>query len=152
MRLISLLLASAVLAACTSQPAGEAKPKGVAQFADDPRLGEEVKKVCFASTISGFHDATDDTVVISKGREDYLIEVYGNCFNLDQAQQIAVDSTTNCLSKGDHLITSDSISGFHDDTGFGVQRCMIKSIYKWDSKAEAPEAEAADNAGPEESE
>ncbi len=146
MRLIPLLLASAVLAACTSHPAGDPKPKGVAQFAGDPRLGEEVKKVCFASTISGFHDATDDTVVISKGRDDYLIEVYGNCFNLDQAQQLAVDSTTGCLSKGDHIITSDSVAGFHDDTGFGVQRCMIKSIHKWDSKAKAPEPDATGDA------
>lgn len=146
MRLITLLLASTVLAACTSQPTGEPQPKGVAQFAGDPRLGEEVRNVCFASTISGFHDATDDTVVISKGRDDYLIEVYGNCFNLDQAQQLAVDSTTSCLGKGDHIITSDSIAGFHDKTGFGVQRCTIKSIHKWDSKAEVPEAEATDAA------
>jgi hypothetical protein len=150
MRLISLVLASAVLAACTSHPAGESKPKGVAQFAGDPRLGEEVRNVCFASTISGFHDATDDTVVISKGRQDYLIEVYGNCFNLDQAQQLAVDSTTSCLGKGDHIITTDSIAGFHDKTGFGVQRCTIKSIHEWDSKAKAPEAE--ETAVPEESE
>jgi|AntAceMinimDraft_11_1070367.scaffolds.fasta_scaffold00236_40 hypothetical protein len=150
MRLISLVLASAVLAACTSHPAGESKPKGVAQFAGDPRLGEEVRNVCFSSTISGFHGATDDTVVISKGRQDYLIEVYGNCFNLDQAQQLAVDSTTSCLGKGDHIITTDSIAGFHDKTGFGVQRCTIKSIHEWDSKAKAPEAE--ETAVPEESE
>ncbi|WP_299949673.1 DUF6491 family protein [Hyphomonas sp. BRH_c22] len=139
MRLALLAAASVLLTACASQAPADAKPKGVAQFAGDPRLGEEVRNVCFTSTISGFHDATDDTVVISKGRDDYLVEVYGNCFNLDQAQQIAVDSTTNCLGKGDHLITSDSISGFHDDTGFGVQRCMIKSVHKWDSKAKAPE-------------
>tara|TARA_R110002110_G_scaffold293685_1_gene507710 strand:- start:27 stop:476 length:450 start_codon:yes stop_codon:yes gene_type:complete len=146
MRLISLLLASTVLAACASQPAGEPKPKGVAQFAGDPRLGEEVRNVCFTSTISGFHDATDDTVVISKGRQDYLIEVYGNCFNLDQAQQLAVDSTTSCLGRGDHIITSDSIAGFNDKTGFGVQRCTIKSIHEWNPKAEAPEAEPTDAA------
>jgi hypothetical protein len=139
MRLALLATASVLLTACASQAPADAKPKGVAQFAGDPRLGEEVRNVCFTSTISGFHDATDDTVVISKGRDDYLVEVYGNCFNLDQAQQIAVDSTTNCLGKGDHLITSDSISGFHDDTGFGVQRCMIKSVHKWDSRAKAPE-------------
>ena len=139
MRLVFLAAASVLLTACASQAPADAKPKGVAQFAGDPRLGEEVRNVCFTSTISGFHDATDDTVVISKGRDDYLVEVYGNCFNLDQAQQIAVESTTNCLGKGDHLITSDSMSGFHDDTGFGVQRCMIKSVHKWDSKAKAPE-------------
>lgn len=139
MRLALLATASVLLAACASQVPADAKPKGVAQFAGDARLGEEVRNVCFTSTISGFHDATDDTVVISKGSKDYLIEVHGSCFNLDHAQQIAVDSTTNCLGKGDHLITSDSISGFHDDTGFGVQRCMIKSVHKWDSKAKAPE-------------
>mgnify|MGYP003634126983 CR=1 FL=1 len=75
---------------------------------------------------------------LSKGRKDYLVEVYGNCFNLDQAQQLAVDSTTSCLGKGDHIITSDSIAGFRDDTGFGVQRCMVKSIHEWDSKASKP--------------
>jgi hypothetical protein len=136
-RLALLAACSVLLTACASQAPADAKPKGVAQFAGDARLGEEVKNVCFPSMISGFHDATDDTVVISKGRDDYLIEVYGNCFNLDQAQQLAVDSTTSCLSKGDHIITSDSIAGFHDDTGFGVQRCTIKSVHKWDSKAKA---------------
>ena len=138
MRLALLATASVLLAACASQAPADAKPKGVAQFAGDARLGEEVRNVCFTSTISGFHDATDDTVVISKGSNDYLIEVHGSCFNLDHAQQLAVDSTTGCLSKGDYIITSDSIAGFHDDTGFGGQRCMVKSVHEWDGKAEAP--------------
>jgi hypothetical protein len=143
MRLIALALSTALLAACTSHAPTQPKAKGVAQFAGDARLGEEVNKVCFASTIDGFHDATDDTVVLSKGRDDYLIETFGGCFNLDQAQRLGVDSTTGCLGKGDHIITSDSISG-HSDTGFGVQRCTIKAMYKWDAKAEAP-AEAEES-------
>jgi hypothetical protein len=141
MRLILLALSAAALAACAANPATPAKAKGLAQFAGDARLGEETNKVCFASTIDGFHDATDDTVVLSKGTKDYLVEVYGNCFNLDQAQQLAVDAPTSCLSKGDHLITSDSISGFDDRSGFGVQRCMVKSIHNWDSKAKADATE-----------
>jgi len=138
MRLALLAVSSILIAACATQAPADTKPKGVAQFAGDARLGEEVKNVCFTSTISGFHDATRDTVVLSKGSKDYLVEVYGNCFNLDQAQQLAVDSTTSCLGKGDHIITSDSIAGFRDDTGFGVQRCMVKSIHEWDSKASKP--------------
>jgi len=139
MRLILLALSATALAACAANPATPSKPKGVAQFAEDARLGEETNKVCFTSTIDGFHDATDDTVVLSKGNKDYLVEVFGNCFNLDQAQQIAVDSTSSCLSKGDQLITSDSIAGFGNTSGFGVQRCTVKSIYEWDSKAKTPE-------------
>lgn len=138
MHRVLLATASVLLAACASQAPADPRPKGVAQFAGDARLGDEVRNVCFTSTISGFHDATDDTVVISKGRDDYLIEVFGSCFNLDRAHQIAVDTRTSCLGKGDHLITSDSISGFHDDTGFGVQRCAIKSVHKWDSRAKVP--------------
>ena len=137
MRLIALALSTTLLAACNSHAPTQPKAKGVAQFAGDARLGEEVNKVCFASTIDGFHDATDDTVVLSKGNDDYLIETFGGCFNLDQAQRLAVDSTTGCLGKGDHIITSDSISG-QSDTGFGVQGCTIKAMYKWDSKAKAP--------------
>ena len=140
MRLALLAGSSILLAACATQAPTDGKPKGVAQFANDARLGEEVDRICFASSISGFHDATDDTVVISKGPEDYLVEVYGNCFNLDQAQQLAVDATTSCLTRGDHIIASDSIAGFHDDSGFGVQRCRVKSLHKWNRKAEAPAA------------
>ena len=143
MRLALLAVSSVLIAACATQAPADTKPKGVAQFAGDARLGEEVNNVCFASTIDGFHDATDDTVVLSKGRDDYLIETFGGCFNLDQAQRLGVDSTTGCLGKRDHIITSDSISG-HSDTGFGVQRCTIKAIYKWDAKAEAP-AEAEES-------
>ena len=128
MRLALLAGSSILLAACATQAPTDGKPKGVAQFANDARLGEEVDRICFASSISGFHDATDDTVVISKG------------FILDQAQQLAVDATTSCLTRGDHIIASDSIAGFHDDSGFGVQRCRVKSLHKWNRKAEAPAA------------
>ncbi|KCZ94018.1 DUF6491 family protein [Hyphomonas johnsonii] len=145
MRLTVIALSTIFLAACASQAPGDAKPKGVAQFAGDARLGEEVNKICFTSTIDGFHDATRDTVVLSKGNDDYLIEVYGNCFNLDQAEQLAVDSSLSCLNRGDHIITSDSISGFNNTSGLGVQRCTVKSMHKWDSRAKpAPEAEKSE--------
>lgn len=127
-----LILSAGLLAACQSTP-GETKPSGVAAYADDPRLGEKVSSVCFASSIDSFSMNKRDTVVLREGRKDYLVEVFGNCFDLESAMAIGIDAATGCLSKGDALIVSSSLTG--SSVGMGPQRCMIKEIYAWDSKA-----------------
>lgn len=145
---LALLAASLVLAACATSGSGETGPKGVERFAGDPRLGEEVERICFASNIDSFSDTTRDTVTVREGRNHYLIEVYNSCFALDDTLTIALDSTGGCLSRGDHLIVSDSILGPGPRGGgpFSTQRCTVKSIYKWDPKAK----DEADEKAPEE--
>ncbi|MEZ5947413.1 MAG: DUF6491 family protein [Hyphomonas sp.] len=148
---LSLTLAAAcfALAGCTSTAAGgnsTANARGVEKFADDPRLGEEVNQICFASAIDSFGNTTRDTLTVREGGDDYLITVFPGCTNLDVAQSIALESRMSCLSTGDHIVVSDSMlpSGHDRHDPFAFQRCTVNGIYKWDPKAEkAPASEEA---------
>ncbi|MEZ5998371.1 MAG: DUF6491 family protein [Hyphomonas sp.] len=144
---LTLAAAGFVLAGCTSTPAADggktANARGAEKFADDPRLGEEVKQICFASAIDSFGETTRDTIVVREGRDHYLVEVFPGCTNMDVAQSISVDAATGCLTKGDHIVVADSVMPSpHDRDPFAVQRCMVNKIYKWDPKAkDAPKEE-----------
>lgn len=145
--LIPALAFPLMLAGCTSTEGHEPEPDGIAIYADDPRLGEEVNRICFASNIDSFGNATRDTFTVREGMDHYLIEVHGSCFNLDRAERIALDATTSCLTRGDAVIVSDSISPFDSGTPGGTQRCIVKAMYKWDPKADAaPDADAGADA------
>ena len=133
------ILSAALLAACQSAP-GETKPRGAAAYADDPRLGEKVSSICFASSIDGFSMNERTSVVLREGRKEYLVEVFGTCLDLENALAIGIDSTTSCLSKSDALIVSSSLTG--SGIGAGPQRCMIQEIYAWNADAEQTAAEA----------
>ncbi|MBA4227023.1 MAG: hypothetical protein C0456_10365 [Hyphomonas sp.] len=139
LRSAALIFTTALLAACQSAP-GTAKPQGIAAYADDPRLGEPVDRICFASSIDGFSNNTRNTVVLREGRDSYLVEVFGACTDLEYAQSIGIDSATGCLTKSDAIIVGYSPGG----TGMGPQRCHIREIRKWDPKAEKPAEPAAE--------
>ena len=139
----SLILALPLLAACASTATDT--PRGIAAFADDPRLGERVDKICFQRSIDGFSNASKDTVVLSAGvNKDYLVEVFGGCTNLRHAQRIAIDSNLSCVDDGDYLIVSENLFSGNQSTGLDPERCAINSIYKWDKKAKAETDENMD--------
>lgn len=130
------------LAACASTENAEPRIKGAAQFADDPRLGERVDKICNTRSVNGFSEETRDTVVVSVGAsKEYLIETYGGCQNLRDAGSIALDASGSCLRRSDNLIVSQSTFRMNDNIGPGPDRCAIKAIYKWDKDAQPQEAE-----------
>ena len=139
---LSLPLAAAMiaLAGCATTDGSERKPTGVAKYADDPRLGEEVDRICFASNIDSFGDNTRDTFTVREGRDHYLIEVFGTCTPLEHAVTVAIGSATSCLTNGDSIIVSDSLMPRRDQP-FSTARCVVKSMYKWDPKAEKAEDE-----------
>lgn len=133
---LSLPLAAAclALAGCATAARHEDKPKGVARYEGDPRLGEKVDKICFTSNIDSFGDNTRDTFTVREGRDYYLIEIFGTCSPLEHAMTMRMDAPMSCLRKGDHVIVSDSLTGA--GTGpFSTQRCMVNAMYKWDPKA-----------------
>lgn len=106
----------------------------------DPRLGEEVDRICFASTINGFRtiDGADNVVVLEKGvRDDYRVELSGLCTarTLNFAQSVAIDSRPagGCVTRGDVLVFSGS--AFFDDRPIDRTRCFITRINKWNEKA-----------------
>lgn len=141
MKHLLLPLSALLLAACASAPGDENRIRGVAQFAEDVRLGEQVSKICFASRIDGFGQTTRDTVIVEEGRDHYLIETHGTCFNLKNAHRIGVkNSSSICLRSGDRLLVSDSMFDVRSRLDFSS--CTIKSIYRWAPKAQpAPKAD-----------
>lgn len=132
-----LLAGAAFLAACSSMP-GNPVPRGIAAYEGDPRLGERADSVCFASTIDSFNTNKDRTVILRDGQREYLIEVLGACPELEFAQAIGIDARTACLTRSDALLVSSSLIG--QTTTVGPNRCLIKDIYSWDSKAKKREA------------
>ena len=134
-----ILTSSLALAACQSIP-GNPSPSGMAAYADDPRLGEPVDRICFASSIDGFSNNERNTVVLREGRDEYMVEVFGACPDLEYAYSIGIDAVTGCVTRSDAIIVGHVPGG----TGIGPQRCLIKDIRKWDPKAEKPAEPAAE--------
>lgn len=117
------------LASCSSSP-----PTGPAPVdLSDPRIGEEVRRVCFASGLTGFQTATPHSVILSRGTQDYLVTTRTRCRDLDHAGSVAVDSRSSCLSRGDRLIAYDSAFGPH--TGPAPLPCYVDQIFVWDGAA-----------------
>lgn len=135
------LLTLPILLSCST--VADTGPKGITAYEDDPRLGEQVDKICFKRSIDGFSNATRDTVVLSAGvRDDYIVEVFGNCTNLRHAQGISIDSNLSCVDDGDYLIVSESVFP-SNDRAFNLERCAIDKIYKWDNRATAEDEESS---------
>jgi hypothetical protein len=139
MRRLTPLLLAGLLAACTTAP-GETAARGLDKYADDPRLGAETDRICFASTIDGFSENKRSTVVLHEGRDRFMVEVTGTCFDLDNAESIGIDGRGGCLTPGDAIIVVAT-----GGASLGPRRCMIREIRKWDPKAEKPAAEAGQN-------
>ena len=104
----------------------------------NPRQGEEVKQICFASSINGWRevDGERSSVILTKGvSEEYKLDLSGSC-DLTYAFNSFATRTrgSSCLTRGDDIIFNDGLSG--------INRCMIKKIYKWNP---AEEAEADNN-------
>lgn len=128
-----------ILGACASP--GDARQGGVAAYADDPRLGEQVDRICFGRQINGFGETTDRTIIVRYGvNEHYLVETAGYCRDLNWAQSIALDQFSTCLTRGDSIIPSSSAFG-RNRSGPPPQSCMIRAIYEWDEAASEPDTE-----------
>ena len=135
-----ILVVSACATATTPEQLEARETKRAAEvFADDPRRGELVDKVCFASQIDSFGLTTKRAVVVREGGDRYLVETFPGCFDLDWAQSLAIDSFGACLTKGDRILAFDSVfpNNRHRSS---QQSCRVKAIYEWDRDAVAEEA------------
>ncbi len=121
------------LAACATATTESAE---VTEEKIDPRRGEEVKRVCFSNSISGFGETTKTSVVMSKGTRQYLVTTRNRCSDLDDALSLATQTFDGCLSRGDKLIGFDSPFG-PDNIGVSPIPCYVDKIYEWDRKAVA---------------
>lgn len=139
---VSAILFAVSACATASTPeaiAAREQAKADAVFADDPRRGAVVDKVCFTRQIDSFGETTKRAVVIREGRDFYLVETFPGCFDLDWAQSLAFDSFSSCLSKGDRLVAFDNAFAQTDRSIGQPQTCRVKAIYEWDKEAEATE-------------
>lgn len=104
----------------------------------DPRIGEEVDRICFGRNINGWREVKgeDDVVLLEKGVNNwYRVELLGACDErvFRFAQKIAIDSRPGggCVTRGDTIIVEDT-------PGF-TRRCSITRMYEWDEDAAAEE-------------
>ena len=109
----------------------------------DPRIGSEVDRICFRSTINSWRtvDDLDDTVLLQKGVNDwYYVELRGGCSNriLRTALAIGIDGrpSGSCVTRGDVIVVGENRAA--------KRRCFIQRMYQWDDDAEfaADETEA----------
>ncbi len=145
------LLAGVTAFIAAIEAAGAARAE---KTADDPRLGEEVRQICFSRNISGFRtiDDEDDAVILERGINDwYKATLAGACnFNrLKFAQSVAIDDRPSggCITRGDALVFSDS--AFGDFSFPNATRCTIVEIHRWNPKAKAPPPALDGGAAPE---
>ena len=131
-----------MLTACASTD----EERSTAIEADDPRLGEQVNRVCFTRTIDNFKTVSDRQVILSASpRREYLVET-GSCFQLDRAQRIGLtDRGGNCLRRGDIILVSENVFASRSNTQ-QPDRCFIRSMYEWnvDAANEKDEKEASE--------
>ena len=142
--LIAPALAALILGACaTSQTEQDTE----INVAEDPRVGEEVDRLCFTRGISGFGKTTDRTVVLRRGSQRYLVTTRNRCRDLDDALSLGIDSFSGCLSRGDQIIGIDSVFG-HNFNHAPSFPCFVDKIYEWDPDAtDAPDTEDTDPTG-----
>ena len=110
----------------------------------DPRIGEEVDKICFRSTINSWRtvDDLDDAVLLQRGVNDwYYVELIGGCSNriLRSALSIGIGGRPSgaCVTSGDIIIVRDNPAA--------TRRCAVRRIYRWDDDAITAEEESNDS-------
>ena len=134
------LLLCVAIGACASS--AEHRARADLDMAD-PRIGESVNQICFASGISGFSNATDRSVIVSKGRRDYLILTKNRCRDLSNAMSLGIDAFSGCIGPGDKLIGYDS--AFADIQTPPPFPCLIDEIYYWHTDRAETASSAIEN-------
>jgi hypothetical protein len=98
----------------------------------DPRQGEPVKKICFASAINGWREIAGErhAVIVSKGvKEEYKLELFGVCDVSQAINSLGVSTRgSSCLTRGDDIVIKSTFSG--------STKCSIKQIYTWNENAD----------------
>ena len=116
------------LSSCTNAPVENNQEVQI-----NPRQGEEVRQICFASSINGWRevDGERSSVILTKGvSEEYKLDLSGICDLTYAFNSIATRTRgSSCLTRGDDIIFNNGLSG--------INRCMIKKIYTWNPVEEA---------------
>lgn len=132
-KLIPVIALGFALTACETSDDGRKK---YTEFdPENPRIGEEVNRVCRAGGINGFGETTRNTVVVTSGvNRRHLLKVAGGCFNLKNAQSIKFNQFSGCLSRGDSLLAFENTFGPSSGDARSF-KCIITNIYKYNKDA-----------------
>ena len=138
-RNFAIIFAAMTFFGCTQTTITEVDPQPTLP---NSRLGDEVKRICFASSINGWKEFHGDrhSIILTKGvRDEYKLELSGFCDVTKAMSNIATRTRgSSCLTRGDEIIVSDGFSG--------VDRCFIKKMYKWQAETlEDTESERSDS-------
>ena len=100
----------------------------------DPRIGEEVKQVCFARNIDSWNDVDNDrnaVILKMKNRDYYKLKLSGGCDPQWAMMNLAVITrgASNCYTRGDRVKTDGD-----PFRGYGTA-WVITAINKWDPEA-----------------
>lgn len=123
------LVLSWYLVGCATQ---EEKP--VIPLDSDPRVGDEVRQVCFTRSIDSWSDVDNDrnAVVLKMNNRDYYkLKLSGGCDPQWAMSTLAVITRvgSSCYTRGDRIKTDgDSFRGYGS-------ACSILQINKWDPDA-----------------
>ena len=143
MKITSLsILVLLLITSCSSTSTVETTAKK-----NDVRQGEEVKQICFASSINGWRELKGQrrSVILTKGvNDEFKVDLSGVCDVSQAMMKIGTRSRgSSCLTRGDDILVDNGFSG--------VDRCMITKIYIWNAdkqesndSAEAPVNEVTD--------
>ena len=125
------LALAGVLAACASGGGAETASEPFA-YADDPRLGPELSRVCWADRTETKAVLDDRTVVFFRGDDAFLVGTR-TCRGLtDSNAMIGLTMEGACLKRGDALTVSEARGLQAAGTwGTGQTRCRIQSIHEW---------------------
>ena len=139
--------AAVALGACATTDSDEptSKEAFLAELMEDPRVGEEVDRICFTGSIDSFSHATKRSVVVSVSpSKNYLITTFTRCTDLDYAQSMVFNDFGACLTRGDKIIPFSSAFG-PSAADAPIIGCQVDKIFKWDEDAEAPEEDSESN-------
>ena len=101
---------------------------------NDPRIGEEVRQLCFTQSISGWSAVDNDrsSLLVNMGiNETYKVALVGACDPDWATMGIAVISRAGCMSAGDKIVT-DAQPKRH-------AACTVSRIYKWNDNVDSPQ-------------
>jgi hypothetical protein len=142
MRAPTALIALAGLAAtagCASMDDGLRGEK-LAELLADPRVGEEVDRVCFIQGIDRFTHRTDYSVVLTEGVSDDYLVVVQSCNNLPFAQSLSLSGSNGCLRPLDRIQVFETAFGTGPRVGSSnFDFCQVESLYRWNEKATSEE-------------
>jgi hypothetical protein len=100
----------------------------------DPRIGPEVDRICFASTINNWKevDGYDEAVLLERGVNDwYYVSLSGACdrYLFRHAFAIGLDVRPGggCVRRGDVIVVRDP--------SYFNRRCIITRINEWNDRA-----------------